>query len=836
MKQLPIDSVLPELIDGLRGFGSAVLVAQPGAGKTTRVPLALADEPWLAGRRIVMLEPRRLAARAASRYMAETIGDKLGGKVGYRIRMDSRVGPHTRIEVITEGILTRMLQSDPSLEGVGLVIFDEFHERSLQADLGLALCLQAKSLFRDDLRILIMSATLDAEPAAKLLGGAPIIHSEGRVYPVETRYIGKRPEEKLEEAVARCVLHALQSESGDILVFLPGTAEIRRAERLLAERRIQDCVQVMPLHGNLPQEAQDRAISPSLPGKRKVVLSTSIAETSLTIEGTRIVIDSGWMRVPRFSPGTGLTRLETVRVSIASADQRRGRAGRIGPGICYRLWTEQEEAHFEKHGKPEILQSDLAPLALELAVWGTSEPSDLLWLDEPPQAAYRQSRELLHMFGALTAEGAITGHGRLMAGIGTHPRLAHMMIRAIALGAGAAACDTAALLNERDVFRRGAGIPEADLRLRLEAMQQVRRGSEAGASPLWADLDLAACRRAIAEADLWRRTMQLPESARPDSDCCGMLLSLAYPDRIAARRSDGRYLLSNGRGAILPAHQPISGADYLAAAELDDQGTESRIVLAAPVELRDLETTCSDRIVEEEAVEWDRTAQAVRARKRKRLGALVLIESPLPQPSRELAASALARGLRTEGIGILPWTTAAVRLRERIAFMQHHDSDWPDLSDETLTDTLESWLLPFTEGMKSRADLQKLNMVAAMESLLTWEQRRLLDEYAPSHLYVPSGSKIPIDYSDPQAPALSVRLQEVFGLRETPRIAGGKVPITMHLLSPAQRPVQVTQDLGSFWKEAYFEVKKDLKGRYPKHYWPDDPNSAAPTSRTRPKP
>lgn len=839
-QSLPIDAILPALAETLRQRTAAVLVAPPGAGKTTRVPLALLEEPWLAGKKILMLEPRRLAARAAARYMAATLGEPVGETVGYRMRLETRVGPRTRVEVITEGVLTRLLQADPALEGVGLVIFDEFHERSLHADLGLALCLQSQAILREDLRILVMSATLDAEPVAALLGDAPVLRCEGRSYPVETRYLQRRPEGRIEPLVARTVLEALAREEGDILVFLPGAAEIRRVQALLAEADLGPGVHVRPLHGSLPQEEQDRAIAPCPPGERKVVLATAVAETSLTVEGVRVVVDSGLMRIPRFSPRTGMTRLETVPVSRAAADQRRGRAGRLGPGVCYRLWTEAEDRQLLPQTPPEILAADLAPLALELAAWGVKDPGELRWLDPPPAAAFRQARELLCRLGALAPDGSITPHGRRIAELGMHPRLGHMVLQAIPLGLGGLACEVAALLSDRDIFRGErlggeGGLPDADLRLRLEALHRLRAGDRPErAAPPGTVVDLAAARRALAEAEHWQRTLGVPPGRPEEVEACGLLLAFAYPDRIAQRRGEGRFVLRSGRGAALSHPQPLAAAPYLVAAELDDQGPEGRIFLAAPVELKDLETHLGSEIEEEAQVTWDRSAQAVRARWRRRLGALVLREGPLAAPDPEAVLAALLEGIRTEGLGILPWTRAARQLRDRLQFLHRLEPGWPEVSDEALLATLDQWLAPHLWGMRSREDLQGLDLYQILLGMLTREQRRELDELAPTHLTVPSGSRIPIDYSDPESPVLAVRIQEIFGLRETPRIARGRVPLTLHLLSPAHRPVQVTRDLESFWRSGYFEVRKELRGRYPKHYWPDDPLSATPTRGTRP--
>lgn len=847
MTGLPIEEVLPALRDALRAHPSAVLQAPPGAGKTTGIPLALLGEEWLGGRRILMLEPRRLAARSAARRMASLLGEAVGETVGYRVRLDTRVGPRTRIEVVTEGVLTRLLQSDPALEGVGLVIFDEFHERSLHADLGLALALQSRSLLREELRILVMSATLDGGAVAALLGSgagapgdaaeraAPIVTSHGREHPVETRYLKRRLDGPIEPAVVRTILAALEEEEGDILVFLPGAAEIRRVEARLAEAGPGPGTGVFPLHGNLPQEAQDRAIEPSRPGRRKVVLATSIAETSLTIEGVRVVIDSGLMRVPRFSPRTGMTRLETVPVSRASAEQRRGRAGRLGPGVCYRLWTEDAHRQLAPHGTPEILEAELAPLALELAAWGVSDPTELHWLDAPPAAACAQARELLAQLGALDADGTITPHGRRMAELALHPRLAHMVLRGAELGLGALACDLAALLSERDILRAESGVAEADLRLRLEAIRRADDGRRSfGVGQV---VDRGAVQRVRAEARHWRERLGLPPRG-DDIESAGLLLAFAYPDRIARRRpgAAGRYLLRNGRGAAFTEPQALAQEPWLVAAELDDQGRESRIFLAAPLEMEELERSFGEQIEEEAVIAWDREAQAVRARRRERLGALVLEDAPLPDPDPEAVAAALLEGVSREGLGLLPWSKAARQLQQRLIFLHRLDPGWPDAADEALAASLGAWLGPHVYGVKSRSELERLELAAILEGLLPRERRRLLDEYAPTHLVVPSGSRVPIDYGDPAAPVLAVRLQEMFGLHETPRIARGAVPLTLHLLSPAHRPVQVTQDLASFWRSTYFEVKKDLKGRYPKHYWPDDPLEAVATRRTRPRP
>jgi ATP-dependent helicase HrpB len=837
MNSLPVDILLPALKEALLTHQCAVLIAAPGAGKTTRIPLALLTEPWLAGkRRILVVEPRRLATRSAAHYMAALLGEQIGETVGYRIKLDTRVGTNTRIEVITEGILTRLLQTDPALTEVGLVIFDEFHERNLQADLGLALCMQSQAIFREDLKVLVMSATLNAEPIAALLKDAPILVSAGRAFPVETHYLKRSIEGHIEPHVIQAIQAALVQDHGDMIVFLPGVKEIKRVESLLQGLRLDRHIRIHLLHGLLPQEAQDRAIAPCQTGERKIVLATSIAETSLTVEGVRIVIDCGLMRIPRFSPRSGMTHLQTIPVSKVSADQRRGRAGRLGPGVCYRLWNEQENHHLAPHGTPEILQADLAPLALELAAWGVAEPQELLWLDLPPKAAYQQARELLSQLGALDAEGHATPYGRRLAEIGMHPRLAHMIVQAIPLGLGGLACEIAALLNERDIFQRDLNASDVDLRLRVEAIRRFAKdGSNRAVDGAGYTLNPSICRQVLIELAHWNKLFDIKPAHTENTDACGMLLSLAYPDRIAKLRAHGRFLLRNGRGAYMADAQQLSSASYLVAAELADKGIESRILLAAALDYQDIERFYKAQIITETSIDWEHEAKAVKARKRMLLGAIVLQEGAVANPDPEIALRALIRGIQAEGLGILPWTRPARQLQERINFMFLTDKGWPDVSDETLLLHMNDWLSPHIYGMKSQEDLKRLHMFDIVQVMLSWEQRRELDAYAPTHLLVPSGSSIPIDYSDPGSPHVSVRLQEMFGLKDTPLIARGKAALTLHLLSPAQRPVQVTRDLASFWREAYFEVKKDLKGRYPKHYWPDDPLNAMPTNRTRAK-
>jgi ATP-dependent helicase HrpB len=810
MDSLPVDEALPRLKAALEAGNAAVLVAPPGAGKTTRVPLALLDAPWLAGRRIVMQEPRRLAARAAARRMAATLGEAVGETVGYRVRFDSKVGPRTRIEVVTDGLFLRMLQDDPSLPGIGCVIFDELHERGLDTDLSFALVREAQTALREDLRVIAMSATLDPGPVAERLGGAASIESAGRMFPVETRHLDREASGRIEDTVATAIRRAIAEESGSTLVFLPGVGEIRRVEERL--RGLGPTIDVAPLYGDLSPAEQDRAIAPSPAGRRKVVLATSIAETSLTIEGVRIVIDSGFMRVPRFSPRSGMTRLETVRVSLASADQRRGRAGRLEPGVCYRLWTEETGRGLLAFTPPEILDADLAPLALELAAWGVGDAASLPWLTPPPAASLATARALLADLGAFDDAGAITRHGRAMVRLGQHPRLAHLVLKGREVGQGKVAALLVAILGERDFLRLPPGQRDADLRHRVDI-------ALSGKAP-----------RQILEVA--RRLAQGKDS---DSSMTGALLALAYPDRIGRRRAAtaGRYLLSGGRGAALPEGDPMANEEFLVVAETDGSAQDSRIFLAAPIAAGEIEELYADRIVAEEIVRWSPRDGAVLARQRRRLGALLLEDRPLTQPDAEKVKTAMLDGIRQLGLGALPWSNDLARWRERIAFLRTHDETWPDLSDAALAATLEAWLAPFLEGVSRRDHLARVDLAAALKALVPWDRGRELDRLVPTHIAVPSGSHVPVDYTNPAEPTLSVRLQEMFGLSDTPRIAGGKVPLIIHLLSPARRPVQVTRDLASFWATGYRSVKAELKGRYPRHYWPDDPLIAEPTARVR---
>jgi ATP-dependent helicase HrpB len=826
---LPIETALPELRAALAA-GNAVLEAPPGAGKTTRVPLDLLEAPWLAGRKLMMLEPRRLATRAAARRMASVRGEEVGGTVGYRMRLDSRISRATRIEVVTEGVFTRLIQADPALEGIGAVLFDEFHERSLDADLGLALTLEAQRALRPDLRVLVMSATLDGAAVAALIGGARVT-SAGRSFPIDTRHIPRRAGTRLEDDVAAAVRRALAADPGDVLVFLPGAPEIRRVARQLDGLPRE--VALHTLYGDLPQAEQDRALAPAPPGTRKVVLSTAIAETSLTIEGVTIVIDAGQMRVPRFDPRSGMTSLVTQRVTRAAADQRRGRAGRTAPGVCWRLWAAEEDRALVPHTTPEILAADLAPLALELALWGTA-PADLAWLDPPPAAALAAARELLGELAALDDAGRITAHGREIAGV-LHPRLAHMIVKGRAMGPmhewGALACDLAALIGERDVLRApsfGRG-RSTDLRLRLDVIAGAERAAEA---------DRGALARVRDAAKQYRRRFRCGDAVA-DPRRAGVLVALAYPDRIAQRRlgsgggERGAFKLANGRGARLEPADPLAGADYLAVSDLGGSEQDARIFIAETLTLADIETAFAEAIATVDVVRWDAREEAVIARRERRLFALVLGEEPA-SPDRENVRAAMLDGVRAMGLASLPWTPALETLRARVAFLRAHEADWPDLSDAALLATLDDWLGPFLDGITRRAHLARVDLAAALGVLLPHALRQRLDAAAPTHVAVPSGSRIAIDYGGAE-PVLAARLQEMFGLGESPRIANGKVPLLIHLLSPAGRPVQVTRDLASFWRSGYREVRAELRARYPRHYWPEDPLVAVATRRVRPR-
>ncbi len=833
---LPVAAVLEPLKSALRDNPAAVLVAPPGAGKTTAVPLALLEETWLSGQRLLLLAPRRLAARAAAHRMASLLDQPVGKTVGYRVRMESRVGPDTRIEVVTEGVLTRMLQSDPSLAGVGLVVFDEFHERNLDADLGLALCRDIQGVLNEDLRLLVMSATLDPAAVAALLDDAPLIRCDGRTFAVETRYVGRPAAQPIERAVAVTIRQSVAANEGNLLVFLPGAPEIRRVARLLEGGNLPPGWQVSPLFGNLPRERQDAAISPPPAGQHKIVLATSIAETSLTIEQIGVVVDSGLQRAPRFDPGSGMTRLVTLPVSRASADQRRGRAGRLGPGICYRLWDAATHHVLVPHNRPEILDTDLAGLALELAAWGLDAPDTLDWLDPPPIPAFSMARRLLLELGALDDEGKITAHGRHMANLPLHPRLAHMILAARKEKMGRSACEIAAILSERDPLHFMGRERDADLRLRLDALQAYR--AKRPFHIHGCSVDSSAVRHILNVSAVLQQRLGIGKKPSAAS-APGRLLAWAYPDRIAQQRPDspGRFLLTSGRGTYFDPPEPLSASEYLVAAHTDGDRREARIFMAAETDKQGLLDQFAHRVRWQETVAWDSQRQAVSGIRKLVLGALTMETEPLTNPAPKAVMAAMIAGIRENGIDILPWTRTLRAWQSRVMLLARIDADggpWPDVSDGALSSTLEDWLAPYLYGMTRLKDLGMKDFSNALRNLLVWRQQRQMDELAPTHITVPSGSRVPIDYSEP-IPVLAVRIQEVFGATATPAIGGGRMPVMLHLLSPAGRPAQITRDLAGFWKNSYPEVKKELKGRYPKHVWPDDPLSAPPTARAKPR-
>jgi ATP-dependent helicase HrpB len=815
---LPVSEALPALRRALAADTSAVLVAPPGAGKTTGVPPALLDEPWLHGARILLLEPRRIAARAAAERMADLLGEPVGGRVGIRARLDTRVSEHTRIEVITEGVFTRMILDDPGLDGIGLVIFDEYHERSLDADLGLALTLDARAGLRDDLRLLVMSATLDGARVASLLGAATaVIRSEGRAWPVETRYLGRPPERtSIADAVAAAVRRALAEETGSALAFLPGQGEIRRAAEHLREAVRDPAIDIVELHGGLDAQSQRSAIRPTATGRRKVVLATAIAQTSVTIDGVRIVVDCGLERLPRYDAGAGVTRLETVRASRATVDQRRGRAGRTEPGVCYRLWTEPETQGLLAFTVPEILAADLAPLLLDCAAWGVLDPHALPWLDPPPAGALAAARQELQALGALDADGRLTDGGRRLRRLPLAPRLAGMVTAAARSGDAGEAALIAAILSER-----GAGGLSSDLDERLQVLRRDRspRGS--------------ALKRMARD---WARSVETaapPEEASAASTAA--LLALAFPDRIAkARGPRGTFLLANGRAAVIDPASPLADAAFLVVADLSGVAAAARILLAARLDESELPAVAGQRLVTRTETLFDASAAAVRARTERRLGNIVLASEPYAVAPGPETARLLAEGIARLGIDRLPWSAAQRQLRDRIAFVraaapEHEHGLWPDLSDAAL------WLAPFIGHLTRLSEIRADYLGQALDALLPWAARQRLDQDAPTHFTAPTGNRHPIDYESEGAPVVACRVQELYGLKLHPAIAGGRLPLTLHLLSPAGRPVQITRDLPGFWAGSWRDVRAEMKGRYPKHVWPDDPANAAPTSRAKPR-
>ncbi|WFU16488.1 ATP-dependent helicase HrpB [Bradyrhizobium sp. CB3481] len=815
---LPIDVVLDELDRTLAANNTAVLVAPPGAGKTTRVPLALLDAPWLKNKKIIMLEPRRIAARASAERMARTLGERAGETVGYRVRFGSKVSRATRIEVVTEGIFSRQILDDPELNGVAAVLFDEFHERSLDADLGLALARDAQTGLREDLRILVMSATLDGARVGKLLGDAPVIASEGRAFPVETRYLGRKMDAPIERQMADAIVSALRADPGSVLAFLPGAAEIRRTQNFLSERVQDASIEIVPLFGALDAAVQDRAIAPAPKGQRKVVLATSIAETSLTIEGVRIVVDCGLARVPRYEPDIGLTRLETVRASRAAVDQRRGRAGRIEPGVCYRLWDEPQTASLAAYTQPEILSADLSSLVLDLAQWGVRDPATLAFLDPPPAPALKEANNLLHELGALDSDGRITAEGQSLRALALPPRLARMIVDSHRLGAGEEAAEIAAILTER-----GLGGDSVDLDHRLDLFRRDRSPRASSARSL---------------AQRWAQQVAATEgpSTEDTSPSTGVMLALAFPDRVARNRGNGSFVLANGRGAAVEQTSSLARAPYIAVGELTGTAAQGRILLAAPIGQGDIETRFADQIEDMEEISFDRGAMALRGRRKRTLHAITLSEAPVSlSPSAE-TARIFAAGLVAAGLDKLLWSKALKQWRDRVMFLRKAEGDsWPDLSDAALAAEAENWLVPALYDKTSLKEFSPGDLSDALMALLPWELRSRLEREAPTHFEAPTGTMLAIDYEAEQGPTIAVRLQELFGLNIHPSIAKGAVPLVLELLSPAQRPVQVTRDLPGFWRGSYAAVRSDLRGRYPRHPWPEDPANAAPTRRVKPR-
>lgn len=832
-----IDQLLVDLPRVMAEHPLVLLEAPPGAGKTTRVPMALLGAPWLQCRRILVLEPRRLAAKSAAWYMAHLLGEEVGNTVGFRTRYESAVSSATRIEVVTEGILTRRLQSDPELDGVGVVIFDEFHERNLDGDLALALCRDVQGGLRDDLRLLLMSATLDTDQIARALEQPPLLRCEGRRYPVELRYVAGRPREDAIAAVVAVVCRALNEIAGSILVFLPGEGEIRKVEAGLRSRLDDSATLVFPLYGNLTPQEQERALEPAPEGKRKIVLATSIAETSLTIEGIEAVVDSGLMRVPRFDPTTAMTRLETVRVTRAAAQQRAGRAGRLGPGVCYRLWSESQHAGLLAQREPEIMEADLAPLVLELGQWGVVDTNQLRWIDPPPRAPLEQARDLLLRLSALDPQGRITAAGKQMSTLPLHPRLAHMLLRAKELGCAALACWLAAVISERDPLRSAADRYGCDITARIGVL--LGRNDPVISQSLRSRLQQVAGQLA--------RRLGITLQQHVDMEKAGQLLAYAYPDRVAQQRdAAGRFLLSNGRGAALDLADPLSKAEFLVVCQLGGKSGDGRVYLAAALRREELESALASDIETTDEIAWDEARQSVVARRLRRLGALVLESKVLPDIPESKRTGLLLAMAQKRGLEGLPWDESSRQWLARVRLVGKLCADpdprwgvpaqtWPDFSDGALVAQMSDWLEPFLSQVRSLTDLDKIGLVSMLQSRLNWEQQQLLQHLAPERIEVPSGSWLRIDYCAGDVPVLAARLQELFGARETPSIGDGKIPLLIHLLSPAGRPVQITRDLPGFWRGSYEAVRKDMKGRYPKHNWPENPAEAVPHRGVRPK-
>ncbi|WP_299745765.1 ATP-dependent helicase HrpB [Devosia sp.] len=809
---LPIDDALPTLLAALAQGPYAVLVAPPGAGKTTRVPLALLDVPWRGDARIIMLEPRRLAARAAAHRMAQTLGEEIGQTVGYRVRMDAKISSKTRIEVVTEGVFTRMLLDDPELSGVAAVLFDEFHERSLDGDLGLALTLDVAAL-RPDLRVLVMSATIDGARVAKLLADAPVITSEGRAFPVATIYAEPDSLARLEDQVTSAVIAALRDHDGSVLVFLPGQGEIVRVAERLSSRVLAN-TDIAPLYGQLTSAEQDRAIRPAEPGRRKIVLATSIAETSLTIDGIRIVIDAGFRRIPAYEPATGLSTLETRKVSRAAADQRRGRAGRTAPGVCIRLWNEGQTAGLEPFDTPEILAADLAGFALDLAAWGVTDSSMLDFLDPPPRAAWNEAVTLLQSLDALDAQGRLTPAGKALARLPLHPRLAHMIVAAAAEDDAQTAADLAVLIGER-----GLGGEGTDLAHRLARFRTDR-------SPRANDA------RALA-----RRWTSLAGGGRGGDLDAGHHLARAYPDRVAqAAGARGRFRLANGRQASLDTTDALAAAPFLVVTDITGAAATGKIRAAAAIERADIELIFASHIIGETVLAFDEPSTSVRARRIRRLGALRLADEPVAVEDPEAAARLLAEAAARRGLDLLPWSRDQKAWRARANFLRGTlGDDWPDLSAEVLAPSVAEWLAPALFGLTKLSEITGEQLRTALDLLLPYQRRQDIEALLPSHFTAPTGNAVPIDYSAEGGPAIEIRVQELFGLTRHPTIANGRIRLLLVLLSPAHRPIQTTRDLSGFWSGSWVDVAKDLKGRYPRHPWPDDPARAHPTARAKPR-
>lgn len=858
MPTLPINDALPDIKDKLTTHNRLVLQAPPGAGKTTAVPIALLDQNWLGDRQIIMLEPRRLAARNAAARMAFLLNEKVGETVGYQIRQDNCFSDKTKILVVTEGILTRKLQADPELKKTALVIFDEFHERSLHADLSLALCLQSQQILREDLKILVMSATLNTDAVATLLDNAPIIQSEGRSFPVENKYLEKvfsqnntNPQQQLMINLTNTVKKFIHQHEGNCLVFLPGVKEInqlsRQIKQILENESIKNIL-IAPLHGSLNKQQQDLAIAaPSDKAMRKIVLATNIAETSITIEGISCVIDSGLERMLDYSPASGMNRLNTQPISQDSAVQRSGRAGRLSAGVCYRLWTAEQQPRLLKHASAEILHSDLSSLVLELANWGVTQIDEMQWMDQPPSSATEQAKTLLQQLSAIDDRGKINAHGRDMLKLGTHPRLAHMMLAALKLDQAYHACLIASLLTEKDIFQANAD-KSADIHDRLNVLVHARSNHHG--------IDSQQCKRIIQTADDFFKRVKHCSKAMinketPDNSLSGVLLAYAYPDRIAKRRNgnEARYLLSNGKGAVIPPYLQHHQHEYLVVANLDAKQGEACIYLAADISAEQLQEYFMDNIQHQERVEWNDAAQRVEAKQTSRMGKIILQESTLfdvkNTKTQEAIQQCLMLAVKNTKLECLNWSAKANSLKQRVQFINYHinnnpalkkqfaDQPLPDFSEQTLSDTLEEWLQPHLSNENSLKQCFKLDCHSLLLNQLSWEQQQLVKQLAPERISVPSGSSINIDYSDPVQPVLAVRLQEVFGLYDTPTLLNGQCKLMMHLLSPGRSPMQVTQDLNSFWQTTYHDVKKELRGKYKRHYWPDDPFTAQATSKTK---